>query len=117
MVAKRSGVIIPTLLSRLQGEGAQSETNDSDKTFQNFLKSNHADRMALIADFAKKKDLDWLHNIQRGLSEYVKVSRLTLDQKRSILLVDSLLQKRGSSNKMLLEELALSLPVGLKSMK
>ena len=98
--------LLPTLLSRLSG-GVDVERQTSPE-WQEFLKAAHKDRLAQIDTWQKKKDADWLGAIQQGFVLWVVESNY---KSKNLQLVAERLNTRGASNKMLLELLALELPV------
>lgn len=112
VVVPRVSALIPTLLSRLQVEEVELLEQDN-INFKDFLQMDYKDRLEKIAWYAKSKDQEWFNSIRSGLVEYGSLeSKLSKAAKVNVSFVSSLLGTRGASNKMLLEELALSLPVG-----
>jgi hypothetical protein len=114
IVLPQAGMMIPTLHSRVYVEtseegGAVSAKND---TFASFLADTYADRLTTIASITKKKELQTIEDIIRGVEEYAsKRSVKNPELLSSILFVRKYAKTPGASAKMLLEELALSLPV------
>jgi hypothetical protein len=103
--------VLPTLASRFQevlGEVHSNEKGDSD--LADFLSQTYADRIATIDARLKKSDTAWQRSIKRGL-----IDRLTNEKEYRNLpdveYVTRTLLTRGASNKMLLEHVALILPV------
>ncbi len=100
--------LLPTLRSRLflRNNKNNSETNDTASQFRRF---DYKERMEWIADIAKK-DTDQLVDLVREISRS-DLKSLPLTAKRSLLLAEKYVYNRGASKKMLIEELALSLPI------
>lgn len=113
LITPRADRLLPTVVSRLQvrddaGEEAKNEV------FAAWLAASYADRIAEIAARIKKEDSQWLNAIQRGIAEYATHPDATAAAKETILFFDTYAGRRGSSLKMLLEDVALALPVGGK---
>lgn len=110
--------LIPTLRSRfimyddlVVGDGVAT-ASVVDSRFIEFLKLCYSDRLKIVADNLAKSDKDWIIAIKNGL--IVKMSelkkQLTPNTLKRVCLILTNLNTRGASNKMLLEELALTLP-------
>jgi DNA polymerase III delta prime subunit len=114
LVLKPSAFLLPTLYSRLSvaraiGTDAGADSNPSFETFES---SSYADRIATIAEKTKEKDSVWIEDIVRGCEVYTTRSlknKTTLLQ--GLVFVRTSIGSKGASSKMLLEELALTLPV------
>ena len=104
VVMPHERVLIPTLRSRFVVVTAGVISVDDCAT--EFLNATLAERLSLIAEKNKVKDYQWMEHIVRTLPATVSA-----DARESVLLVDAYLQTRGAARKMLLEELALALPV------
>lgn len=106
--------VIATLQSRLiitSDETGDSKADDS--IFTDFLHENYARRFALIESALKQKDLKWPRAMKQGLINYLQ-NNLKDHSTESVLRLNQvvgLLLTRGASNKLLLEEVALSLPI------
>ncbi len=100
-------LLIPTLQSRLSVlQGTQADVND--ESFKEFVALSQKDRLALIADKTKDKDLEWINAIVSGamrqagkIKDAVKLT--------GVIFVASHINGPGASKKMLLEELALTI--------
>lgn len=103
--------MLPTLASRFQV--IDNYLNDTEsESFVSFFRTSYGDRLAEITKRMTKKDLVWVMEIRRGLVEYLK-KEATLLPVVKLLTLNMIMEKlgtRGASNKMLLEELALTLP-------
>ncbi|MAQ59246.1 hypothetical protein CL638_00855 [bacterium] len=112
-VVPNSLQLLPTLLSRFAVASTDSEQVGlcSIDSFQSFKEASVGDRIAQIEVMSKNKDNDWQNNIKCGLIEHLNTSTGTYSklQLESLQYVASTLLTRGASNKMLLEELALTL--------
>ncbi|MFT7507586.1 MAG: DNA polymerase III delta prime subunit [Acidimicrobiales bacterium] len=111
LVIPQEGMMIPTLKSRVSVLESVHGAAVKNETFISFLSASYAERLSLIADIAKKKDLNMIESIITGAEEYVAKDV----QKNTLLLTTTLfvrdyIKTPGASSKMLLEELALSLP-------
>lgn len=109
--------LLPTLLSRFQviepHELAIIKTVD-DGSFSDFLAHNYAERLAEIAERIKAKDQEWVTKIKLGLLAWLDnqdLKALGAELSQTLIWTAGLLQTRGSANKYLLEEIALSVPV------
>ncbi len=105
--------LLPTLLSRFF-DVTSSETLESpkeNKTLEEFCTLRVADRITEITNRLGKKDLAWVDEIKAGLlQKLVRDSKVLAPEKLNLLFfVAEHLQTRGASNKLLLEEMALSL--------
>lgn len=103
--------ILPTLASRFQvitNEDVQPAEIES--SFVDFLALSYAERLAEIETRLKKGDQVWQRTMKQGLIEYV----IKADDRSSMSELEyiaRMLLTRGASNKMLLEQVALSLPI------
>lgn len=106
-------VILPTLLSRLSFVTSSSSNNLKNDFFDVFLSQSYKDRINTIEKMIKDKNLTWQRNIKIGLIEYVKRSK-SVNNLKELEYISRWLLTRGASNKMLLEQLALILPICTK---
>lgn len=101
--------LLPTLLSRLDNVADDSLSEQSDQTlWRDFINADYASRIKQIETWQKKKDTLWLQSIHQAFTEWCKNNKL---KTKNIALVAERLNTRGASNKMLLEMLALELPM------
>ena len=100
------GHLLPTLLSRVSVRTVGSRTVADTSAWQAFVSQSYKERLESIADASKRKDLDW----QRMMLASAVVATGLPPATR--LLVDSYATSSGASRKMLLEEVALTLPIG-----
>ena len=101
--------LLPTLRSRLFLVAENQIEVAESPEFVAFLKASYAERLDQIAVYQKSKEADWLKAILAGVTHYKNTNRLSLAEAKSIELFASRINTRGSSAKLLLEELALSL--------
>jgi DNA polymerase III delta prime subunit len=101
--------LLPTLMSRLSV--AALEQLAVTEAFNTFKAMKLAERMKMIEDVQKKKDQIWQAEIKSGLMAYLvdRKRSHTASELRSLHFVATTLLTRGAANKMLLEELALTL--------
>jgi hypothetical protein len=114
LVLKKTAVVLPTLLSRLSVVSLNGgDTNaDENLSFSTFLASSYADRIATIAEKTKDKDTVWIEEIVRGSEVYTTTSHKHKETLLpSVMFVRTYIGTKGASSKMLLEELALTLPI------
>lgn len=106
--------LLPTLLSRLSEYKSDKEAEIKINTeFGDFKKLSYGERLSEISTRIDKKDTVWIEQIRAGLSQMLtkEIANLEKTTVHSLNMVVENLNQRGSSNKMLLEELALSLPL------
>ena len=110
-VLPQSLSLLPTVLSRFHV--AELIQNDEvPEEFSEFFSKSVRERLELIESELKAKNVVWQERIKQGLIVFLKKEKITV----STILVDlefvaSNLLTRGASNKMLLEQLALTLPL------
>jgi hypothetical protein len=109
LVLPESVRLLPTLMSRV-GQEIHQATSTDDVAWDAFLAASPADRLKQIDAWQKTKDPVWLQTIVRGVHR-VKSSELPIPALPVLRLVGEKLATRGASNKMLLEHLALALPL------
>lgn len=105
---------LPTIASRVfeLTSFREMSTKTNSAVFLDFLAATYKDRLELIAkNCGDKKDLVWLAQMKVGLVAYLEeVAVVTPVQTLTALaMILGHLDSRGASNKMLLEELALTL--------
>ncbi|MFT5037404.1 MAG: hypothetical protein ACI9VM_000984 [Candidatus Azotimanducaceae bacterium] len=112
VVLRNSDMLLPTLRSRLLLVDTQLESTNTD-AIKAFLKQSYKERIEEIATRTKKKDVSWIEEIGAGAEAFVAARKQKSESGvlASVMYVRQYLGARGSSSKMLLEELALSLPV------
>jgi DNA polymerase III delta prime subunit len=105
--------VLPTLLSRfLEDKTVVEKIEDRTfKAFTEFIALRVAERISEITNRLAKKDLDWVEQIKTGLLNMLvsETKTVSIDKLALLFWVAEHLQTRGASNKLLLEELALSL--------
>jgi len=101
--------LLSTLQSRIGYEVIHEAVTDSEH-WSAFLAASYADRLQQIDSWHKSKDTEWLSAITRGVHT-LRHTKFDLPTLAAIEQVGSRLQTRGASNKMLLEHLALVLPL------
>lgn len=104
--------LLPTLASRFfeLASGDEKEASRVNQDFRQFLSLAYGERITMIEQKTKKNDLDWQRSIKRGLADHLTASKM-YRQSAELEYVARLLLTRGASNKMLLEQAALTLSV------
>lgn len=110
-VVPKDFIALPTLSSRLNEESEVLADGVENNLFKEFVESSYKNRIARIEESAKKKDVSWQQEIKQGLTDYLSKSSVKTESYKELELVVRLLMTRGASNKMLLEQAALCLPV------
>lgn len=117
LIIPHESLLMPTLRSRfVMVEKSGKGESDGAVEAEVFLSSTLAERLHLIAEKAKQKDTIWLERMVMNLGKLVSISPRVSDAPvyRALALTESYIGIRGASRKMLLEELALSMPVKAK---
>lgn len=100
-------ILLPTVRSRLHELGREHRELSS-RAFNTFLTSSYADRLSLIENKLKQEDFVWVDEIVASLEAYAEKKRdpRLLEETLTIL---GFINMKGSSKKLLLEHIALSL--------
>jgi DNA polymerase III delta prime subunit len=103
--------LLPTLLSRFQIENNYTSNEVSLVEFSDFVSLKVADRITEITNRLAKKDNLWVDKMKAGLLNYIQAEsrQLPIQTLSALYFVSEHLQTRGASNKLLLEEMALTL--------
>ena len=114
VVVPKTAFLLPTLRSRLASleEGIIEQGTDTNDSYASFVCLSYAKRLQLIAEKTKAKDVAWIEDVVRGFE--VSTEKATTHKEvmlKTVLLIRSYIGSKGASTKMLLEELALVLPV------
>lgn len=102
--------LLPTVRSRFHIIQVADEA-EMPTAFALFLKASPTERLAQIADIAKRKDDDAYRELERGLQVYLIRGEVPVTDKKTLALYLQYLGERGGSKKMVFEALALFLPV------
>jgi len=102
--------LLPTLLSRIGQEVAEQPDVVINQPWVDFLAATPADRLTQIDLWQKTKESNWLQAITAGVHT-ISYTEVPVGALPAIQLVGEQLGTRGASNKMLLEHLALILPL------
>lgn len=103
--------LLPTLLSRvLQVEGAGRRKASNNSFFTIFQTSSYAARLESISRITKDKDVNQIDLLRDGVLSYLEQQPPSVS---ASIILDCVtkLTIRGASKKMLLEEIALTLPI------
>jgi hypothetical protein len=103
-------MLLPTVLSRVVVETDTYEEPHVSADFNTFIAASYGDRLEQIQTAQKKKDSDFFTTIAAGAERYVADQTVTAAQKRTIINAVSLLKQPGAAKKMVLEDIALTLP-------
>jgi len=101
--------LLPTLMSRI-GQEITHATNADNSAWVTFIAATPAERLKQIDAWQKNKEPEWLQTIARGV-QTVKSTDVPVGALPVVQIVSERLATRGASNKMLLEHLALVLPL------
>ncbi len=106
-----AATILPTVWSRVHVmDLGENQEQGSSALFDAFMKQSPAQRFAAIAEYAKQKDsLAW-HELLRGLDSLIAAGSIPNSKKKIIHMCRTWLTFKGSSKKMIWEELALTIP-------
>ena len=107
LVIPREDMLLPTLRSRMQLIGVE-ELLSQNNFFSEFLEMGYAERLACITLKLKEEDTQWVETIVRGVEQYAHEKRDAVLIKDALML-SAYVHTTGSSKKMLLEHIALSL--------
>lgn len=110
LIIPREDILLPTLRSRMNL--LESEiSNHKEKSFELFKKADYAERLQMITKNLGDEDTVWVAEIMHGLSSHAHEKRDPVLM-RDVLLLESYIYTNGSSKKMLLEHIALTLTTG-----
>lgn len=103
--------LLPTLLSRvMQPQGFGRRTTGTNSFFKIFQTSSYAARLESISRITKDKDVNQIDLLRDGVLSYLEQELPSASTARMLDCVTKLTM-RGASKKMLLEEIALTLPI------
>ncbi len=109
LVLPESVGLLPTLMSRV-GSVVHHATHNDDTAWNVFLAATPTERLQQIDTWQKTKDPQWLQTILRGVHNY-KSTDLPPTALPAVRLAGEKLATRGAGNKMLLEHIALAIPL------
>lgn len=102
--------LLPTLLSRFSTLDSPASLPPDQTLLSDFMAMSLGDQIELIAKRLKAEDTVWISAMQAAIGHYIQEHRdLPHTNRATIHQALSRLNTRGASNKMLLEEIALSL--------
>jgi DNA polymerase III, delta subunit len=111
LVTESKNGLLPTLLSRLAIlDMPNASSRSTNSVFTTFQTSSYAVRLEHIAKITKEKNTKEIELLRDGVLWFLE-QKPTPKLATEILLCVTLMPNRGASKKMLLEELALTLPV------
>lgn len=100
-------ILLPTLRSRLNVLAVEEREQKHD-SFDEFLALSYPERFALLLKKIESNDSVWIKDIVTGFEVYAERSH-DVHLLRDALMVSTYISRAGSSKKMLLEHIALSL--------
>lgn len=107
LIVPRLDMLLPTLRSRLNVLDVEEEKRTQD-SFISFCTLHYTERIACIAERLKAEDTSWVEDIASGFETYAHTKR-DPQLLRDALMLATYLKRVGSSKKMLLEHIALTL--------
>jgi DNA polymerase III delta prime subunit len=107
LIIPREDILLPTLKSRLHTLATETVIASMSE-FTKFLAAPYAERLSLIAEKLTKEDFVWVDTLIQNIVLHAHTSR-SASLMRDTLLLESYIRTNGSSKKMLLEHIALSL--------
>ena len=107
------GHLLSTVRSRVQVVGVRTVSTELSAPVTDWLAATPAERIQTIANWHKKADTDYGAELLPAIGEWLHthVNSVSPELLQVYQLVDTWYQQSGASRKMLLEELALQLPV------
>ena len=102
--------LLPTVLSRFHIH-VDKDSDTLTEAFVNFSNMSLKDRFEIIEQKLKSKDLAWQESMRAGLITFLRTFRNGNAALTDLEFVAANLLTRGASNKMLLDQLALTLPL------
>lgn len=109
LMVPREHILIPTLRSRLILHTHIKNTEKKNDILSTFLNQSYAERLDIIAKKIKNEDHTWVEAFSNECSRFASESA-SAPLIRDVLMLETNIRMQGSSIKMLLEHLALSLP-------
>ncbi len=114
-VVRPETTLLPTVYSRFFIiKDTESVTLDA-AVFTEFLKSTPTARLSVITKESKQKDTTYWQDMAKGLKNFLEEATLPAAEKYYLLQLLVAQQAKGSSKKMIWEDIALRLPVATKS--
>lgn len=109
LIIPHSDMLLSTLSSRLMRVETESAARDAGVT-HDFLRLSYSDRLTEVASRTKEKDAAWMGNLLSGVEVWALAQKDT-GILHEVTFVRKYEHNKSASKKMLLEHLALSLPV------
>lgn len=107
LIVPREEMLLPTLRSRLSVLDMERRASET-SVFDSFKKAGYSDRLKMVSDKLAAEDTEWTTQLLRGLETHAHSTR-NAPLMREVLRLEEYLAANGSSKKMLLEHLALTL--------
>lgn len=112
IVVAREDMLLSTVRSRLQLVSTVHRDHVVSDVFKDFQQSTLNERLAAVTTRTKNKDQAWAEAIVLGAEQVIQadITKKGTELLETVVYIRRYLGKRGASTKLLLEELALSLP-------
>lgn len=110
LITKSEDVLIKTLRSRLIALGATSSPHTDQTQTIAFLNLSYQERLAEITERSKHEDTTWIEQLFDGIEVFAHTTN-NYTVMKEIIFVRLYEKTHGASRKMLLEHMALSLPL------
>jgi DNA polymerase III delta prime subunit len=107
VILPRKDMLLPTLASRFNLLAIEDIDTDA-SSFSQFLEASYADRLLEIPKRLDAEDTRWVESILTGIEKYSE-KKQDVELMKAVLKTTSYIRSSGSSKKMLLEHLALTL--------
>lgn len=109
LLIPKLGMLLATLQSRLHIMTTEAVAADDNAIFDSFISASYGERIAMVGEATKNKDIDFIESLLEGSEIFASQSN-DVDVLRSVSFVREMIGHRGASVKMLLESIALALP-------
>lgn len=112
LIIPHESLLLPTLKSRFVRTVHPAVRAENANTAA-FLNASYADRIAMVTDMQKAKNADGMAALATAVGATISknIHQYPPEAVKEVLFVESHIRVKGASKKMLLEHLALSLPV------
>ena len=108
LIVPRITILLPTLRSRFSASSTAGFV-PLETTAAAFVAMPYQERLEVVANKAKEKDIGWMDELVYGLAAHQSV-RANHTAQKALAMVERYLHLRGASRKQLLEHLALTIP-------
>lgn len=109
LIIPRENILIPTLRSRLHLLKKEEHTL-SHTILEDFLPMSYKERLSCIGDILTKNDTSWIETLVTEIAHHAHTTKNGALME-DVRIVEKYIHMNGSSKKMLLEHIALTLPL------